>query len=204
MPRHPSLLCPSQSPVSHLRRRTYRLHLRQPQIMITLRSFVPSFSFQLAMLPSVIVGEREGIGKFEAAHCDGVLLKPGCTISNCPAVRRRLADILKLLVSVCALIEPRTGTPGREKTWRRPISGMAETKVATTESRQQACRSGLCWLGVRGRIGICPTPRAGVQSSIIRITSPSTKATIIDNRTLHRANSTFTTRCNSGASILAI
>ena len=51
---------------------------------------IPSFSFQLAMLPSVIVGDSEGIGKFEAAHCDGVLLKPGYTISDCPEVEEDL------------------------------------------------------------------------------------------------------------------
>lgn len=37
---------------------------------------LPSFSFQLAMLPSVIVGDIEGMEKFEAAHAAGVLLKP--------------------------------------------------------------------------------------------------------------------------------
>jgi len=50
---------------------------------------IPSFSFQLAMFPSVIVGDSEGIGKFEAAHCEGVLLKPGCIVSDCDEVEER-------------------------------------------------------------------------------------------------------------------
>ena len=58
--------------------------------MISFSFVVPSFSFQLAMFPSVIVGDREGIGKFEAAHCDGVLLKPGRTISDCFEVEEDL------------------------------------------------------------------------------------------------------------------
>jgi len=33
---------------------------------------IPSFNFQLAMLPSVIVGDSDGMEKFEAAHVAGV------------------------------------------------------------------------------------------------------------------------------------
>lgn len=51
--------------------------------------YAPSFSFQLAMLPSVMVGEREGMVKFEAAHCAGVLLKPVSLVNDLPRLLLR-------------------------------------------------------------------------------------------------------------------
>ena len=155
------------------------------------------------MLPSVIVGDSEGIGKFEAAHCDGVLLKPGHTISNCPAMGRRVADILKLLVSACAPIELKAGTPVREKTWRRPIGGIAETKVANNKVaaasmsiRTLLARSSRSDRDLPDAMGRRSFSRALFTSHLLQFSN--------ENRSLHRAHGTSTNWCNSGVTILAI
>ena len=124
-----------ESPANRLMSFDVRLHTVFPMFSI------PSLTFQVAMFPSVIVGDMAGIVKFCAASDFEAQRNPSIDIS-------RLSYVLYSVRAMGEVVEPRDGAlrdNGRLESLVAPLHAAARQVMSLQRLLRTSASSGQCW-----------------------------------------------------------